>query len=408
MEHLTPRQRRRSLTDKQVAALPKKRKRYPYADPEMRGHYVRVMPEGANVFVAMARDPFGKQVWATLGNADVLTIEESRDRARAAIRRIKDGLPPFEAPPVKPDSYEAVALKFLELHVDKEGLRSAPEVERLLRKFVLPHWGRRDFVSIRRRDINELLDSIAKDSAWNADHVLSIIRKISNWHATRDDDYVSPFVKGMRRTRSESRERDRILDDGELRKVWTQAEANGTFGALVRVLLLTAQRRSAVVGMKWSDITADGVWEIDTEERMKGTADAVQLPKEALAIINAQPRFQSNPYVFAAARGDGPLNGFNKRKADFDQACGVTGWTLHDLRRTARSLMSRAQVPNEHAEHALGHRLAGVRKIYDRFEYFEEKTSALARLAALINSIVNPPPGNVTVMRRKAKAGLSA
>jgi integrase len=129
---------------------------------------------------------------------------------------------------------------------------------------------RRDFRSIRRRDINELLDSIAKDSAWNADHVLSIIRKISNWHATRDDDYVSPFVKGMRRTRSEGRERDRILDDDELRKVWKQAEANGTFGALVRVLLLTAQRRSAVVGMKWSDITADCVWEIDTERANEG------------------------------------------------------------------------------------------------------------------------------------------
>jgi integrase len=312
---------------------------------------------------------------------------------------------------VKPDSYEAVALKFLKLHVDKEGLRSAPEVERLLRKFVLPHWGRRDFVSIRRRDINELLDNIAKDSAWNADHVLSIIRKIANWHATRDDDYVSPFVKGMRRTRSEGRERDRILDDDELRKVWKRAEANGTFGALVLVLLLTAQRRSAVVGMKWSDITADGVWEIDTEERMKGTADAVQLPKEALAIINAQPRFQSNPYVFAAARGDGPLNGFNKRKAAFDKACGVTDWTLHDLRRTARSLMSRAGVSDEHAEHTLGHKLAGVRKVYDRHTYFEEKSAALSRLAALINSIVNPPPGNVVPMPgrngRKAKAGVS-
>jgi hypothetical protein len=87
MENLrAARQRRRSLTDKQVAALPKKRKRYPYADPEMRGHYVRVMPEGANVFVAMARSPFGKQVWATLGNADVLTIEEARAKACRRLR----------------------------------------------------------------------------------------------------------------------------------------------------------------------------------------------------------------------------------------------------------------------------------------------------------------------------------
>jgi integrase len=408
-EHLTRRQRRRSLTDRQVAALPKKRTRYPFADPEMRGHYVRVMPEGPNVFAAMARGPGGTQKWATLGRSDVLTIEQSRDKARSAIKRIKESLEPFEPPTAKPDSYEAVALKFLELHVAKEGLRSGGEVERLLRKFVLKHWGKRDFVGIKRRDINELLDSIAKESAWNADHVLAVIRKIANWYATRDDDYRSPFVVGMRRTKSDDRERDRILDDDELRKIWRAAEANGTFGALVRILLLTAQRRSCVVNMKSSDISADGVWEIPTSDREKGNAGALQLPAKAMAIINGLPRFRGNPYVFPATRGNGPLNGFNKRKAAFDKACGVTGWTLHDLRRTARSLMSRAGVSDEHAEHTLGHKLHGVKKVYNRYDYLREKSDALTRVAALIEHVVNPPEGNVTtIMRRKAKAGASA
>ena len=121
---------------------------------------------------------------------------------------------------------------------------------------MFPFWGRRDFVSIRRKDINDLLDNIVKTTgAWNADHVLAITRKIADWYATRDDDYVSPFVKGMRRTKSEKRERYRVLDDEELRLIWKQAEANGTFGALIQILLLTAQRRGAVVRMKWSDIT---------------------------------------------------------------------------------------------------------------------------------------------------------
>ena len=79
----------------------------------------------------------------------------------------------------------------------------------------------------------------------------------------------------MRRTRSETRTRDRILDDDELRKIWRQAEANdGTFGALIRILLTTSQRRGAVVGMKRSDITPGGVWEIATEAREKGNAGA--------------------------------------------------------------------------------------------------------------------------------------
>jgi len=417
------RQRRQNLTDKQVAALPRKRHRYVKADPELRGLYLRVPPMGPITFSAVARDPYGKQTWATIGTTAELGINEARDRARTVIRRIKDGKPAFEPVPVKPDSYEAVATKYLELYVAKKGLRSAPEIERLLRKFVFPHWGERDFVSIRRSDISKLLDNIEKDSAWNADHVLSVTRKISKWHATRDEDYSSPFVEGMRRTRSEDRERDRILNDDELRKVWKAAEGKtdkpsgsskqeevtdaaeppgGTFGALVRVLLLTAQRRGAVVNMKWDDLK-DGVWEIATEDRMKGTADAVQLPKHALSIIEAQPKFKSNPYIFAAARGNGPLNGFNKRKASFDKICGVSDWTLHDLRRTARSLMGRAGISDEHAEHTLGHKLQGVKKVYNRYDYFKEKSDALVELAAQIDLIVNPPADNVRVFKPKRR-----
>ena len=380
------------------------------ADPEQRGLYLRVPLEGPISFAVAVRDVYGKKPWITIGTTADMGIDEARDRARTVIRRIKDGKPGIEPPPVKPDSYEAVARNWLKLYVANERLRSAREIERLLCKFVFPVWGKRDFVRIKRSDISKLLDSIQEKSAWNADHVLSVIRKISNWQATRDEDYNSPFVKGMRRTRSEDRKRSRTLNDDELRKVWRQAEANGTFGALIRVLLLTAQRRGAVVGMKWSDIKdnvtpkdgdkpVDGVWEVATAAREKGNFDAAKLPEAALAIIEAQPKFKTNPYVFAAARGPGPLNGFNKRKAAFDKACGVTGWTLHDLRRTARSLMSRAGITDEHAEHTLGHKLQGVKRVYNRYDFFKEKSDALVRLAALIDRIVNPPADNVVLLQ---------
>jgi integrase len=389
------RQRRPNLTDKQLMALRRKRKRYVRADPELRGHYLRVPPSGPITFAAVARDPYGKQVWATIGTTSGLTIEHARERARDAIRRVKDGQSAFEPVAIKPDSYQAIAEKWLQLHVARQGLRSAGEIERLLRRHVLPYWGTRDFVSIRRSDINKLLDAIAETSVWNADHTLSVIRKIAAWHASRDDDYVSPFVVGMRRTRSEDRERSRILNDDELRAVWQAAETNGVFGALVRVLLLTGQRRGAVVGMKWDHVKDGGIWEIATEDREKGNIGAVRLPEAALAIIQAQPKFKSNPYVFAATRGPGPLNGYNKRKLSFDKACGVIGWTLHDLRRTARSLMSRAAVSDEHAEHALGHKLQGVRRVYNRHDFFKEKSDALAKLAMLIEHIVHPLPNVV-------------
>ena len=76
----------------------------------------------------------------------------------------------------------------------------------------------------------------------------------------------------------------------------------------------------------------------------------------------------------------------------------MTGWTLHDLRRTARSLMSRAGVNADHAERCLGHVIAGVRGTYDRHEYHAEKQHAFEALAALIERIVNPPEGNVSAL----------
>jgi integrase len=401
MDQQIARQRRRTLTDKMVAALPKKRKRYIKADPELGGHYVRVMPDGANVFCVVARDQFGKQIWFRIGTADILRIEEARDQAREAIKRIRAGLPAKEAPAVKPDSFKSVALSWIERHVAKNKLRTQAEIERCLRVYVFSHWADREFTSIKRSDIAALMDHIEdKHGARQADLVLSIMRSIANWFATRSDDYLSPFTRNMRR--GDTKKRERILTDDELRSVWKQAEGNGSFGALVRMLLLTGQRRAAVLGMRWDDINIDGVWTIQTEDREKGNAGSLTLPAQALAIIKAQPHIEKNPFVFAASNG-GPMSAFTRAKRAFDKQCGVTGWTLHDLRRTARSLMSRAGVSSDHAERVLGHVIPGIEGTYDRRPYFDEKAAALAKLAALIDRIITPPPDNVRQLHRKAR-----
>ena len=140
--------------------------------------------------------------------------------------------------------------------------------------------------------------------------------------------------------RGDAAGRDRILDDDELRVVWNAAD--GTFGAFVKILLLTGQRKEKASTMRWHDL--DGAtWTIPTEKREKGNAGVLVLPKIALEIINAQPRFASNPYVFA---GEGShIKSWSRRKREFDAKLeGVAPWVLHDLRRTARSLMSRAGI----------------------------------------------------------------
>jgi integrase len=393
------RQRRKTLSDKQVKALKPKTKRYTVTDPELSGHYLRVAPSGPKVFVAVCRDQFGKQKWIRIGSADVMTIEQARDKARLVIGRIKEGLPAIEPPPVKPDSFSAIAQGWLKRHVVAKGLRTQGEIERCLVKYIYPRWASRAFTDIKRSDVAALLDHIEDEHGTRqADICLAIVRSITNWHAARSDDYVSPVARGMKRHGADPR--DRTLDDTELRKVWRAAESSGSFGAFIRVLLLTAQRRGAVLQMRFDAIDADGVWTIRAEPRAKGTAGMLKLPVQALAIIRAQPKLGSNPFVFAGPRGDGPLNGMSQAKTTFDKLCGVTGWTLHDLRRTARSLMSRVGVSSEHAERVLGHIIPGIEGIYDRFGYDNEKASALLKLAALIETIISPPAdSNVVVLR---------
>jgi integrase len=350
------------------------------------------------VFVAVARDPYGKQVWHTVGSADTLAIAEARDKTRKAVKRIKEGLPPVAPTPRKPDSFQTISENWLKRHVAAKGLRSQAEIERCLKKYVYPHWADRAFTSIRRSDIAALLDHIEdSNGSRQADAVLAIIRSIANWFASRDDSYASPVARGMRRHKAAARAR--ILNDDELRLVWRQAEANGAFGAFVRLLLLTGQRREKVATMKWADVI-DGVWTIATAEREKGNAGSLRLPAQAIEIINAQLRLTGNPYVFAAAHGDGPANGFSKSKAEFVKRCGVSGWSLHDLRRTARSLMARADVRPDIAERVMGHAIGGVEGVYDRHRYDDEKADALAKLASLIESIVHPPSGNVLPISR--------
>jgi hypothetical protein len=148
-------------------------------------------------------DPHGKQVWATLGATDVLTIDEARERARKAIQRVKDGKPAFEAPPAKVASFEEIAEQWLKRHVRAKGLRSAGEVTRLLKAHVYSAWKGRAFLAIRRSDVAALLDDVEDDhGARQADYVLAIVRGVMNWYATRHDDYVPPIVKGARTRRS--------------------------------------------------------------------------------------------------------------------------------------------------------------------------------------------------------------
>jgi integrase len=391
---------RKTLTDRGVAALKPRPKRYAVPDPEMRGLWIRVQPSGGKSFWTIGSNPEGKQVWTHIGAADI-GIATARELARPILQRVRMGLPAVEA---KAETLAAVAANWLKRHVEGNGLRSRDEIERVLNAYILPTWRDRTFASIRRNDVAALLDEVEDNhGARQADYVLAIVRAVMNWYGTRHEDYASPIVRGMRRINPKERARSRTLTDDEIRAVWKVAEDNGTFGALIRLLLLTAQRHAKVVAMRWQDITSDATWTIPTAPREKGNAVELVLPQLALDIIRAQPRFDANPFVLAG-RGNGHLNNPSNGKRAFDQKLaaelpGMERWTLHDLRRTARSLMSRAGVSSEYAERVMGHAIGGVEGIYDRHRYAAEKADALRKLAALINAIVNEHGADVLPMK---------
>jgi integrase len=396
---------RKTLSDKGVAALKPRAARFAYPDPELRGHYIRVTPNGAKSFVAVTLDPHGKQVWATIGPTDRHSIEVARDLAREALKRVHAGLSAFEAPPDKPAMFRDVAELWLTRHVRANGLRSIRQIIRHLNAHVYPAWRERPLLDIRRSDVAALLDQVQDNhSARAADYVLSIVRAVMNWFATRNDDYVPPIVRGMQRRSSHATARARILDDDEIRTIWAAADTASSFGAIVKLCLLTAQRSRKVAAMKWTDISPDGEWTIPAEPREKNTAGSLMLPKAALHIIRARHELGDNPHVFPARIGNGPFDSFGPAKGKFDaKLASMKPWVVHDLRRTARSLMSRAGIRPDIAERVMGHAIAGVEGVYDRHSYREEKADALARLAALIDGIVHPRENVVPMAKRKKR-----
>jgi integrase len=389
---------RKTLTDAGIRALKPRAARYAHPDPELAGHYVRVQPSGAKSFVAVTRDrASAKQVWTTIGPVDRMTIAEAREQAREILKRVQAGKPALEP---KASTFGDVVADWRARHLERNGLRAAREINRLLDRHILPAWGAREFVAIRRSDVAALLDQIEDENgARTADYVLTVTRAIMNWHAARRDDYSPPIVRGMRRQSPHAQQRSRVLDDDEIRRIWVACETLGTYGALIQMLMLTAQRLDKVLTMAWADIDASGVWRIPTaSKREKPHGGELKLPQSARDLLAAMSVLEGNPFVFAG-RGQGHSNGHSKNKARLDKVSGVTGWVVHDIRRSARTLMSRAGVDAEVAERTLGHVQGGVAAVYDRHRYESEKAAALAKLAALIARIVHKDSARVVNFR---------
>jgi integrase len=365
------------------------------------GLWLIVQPSGSKSWALRYRDGNGRPCKLTLGSWPALSLAGARKAAANALHDVAVGNDPreakkgaaFKAAAAKADTVVAVCESFLKREGAK--LRTVDQMAATLKRLIYPVVGDRPIGGIKRSDIVALLDKIEDERGQRmADVTLALLRRIFNWHATRSDDFVPPFVRGMARQNAAEHRGSRILSDSELRAVWLAATAPEAqpFGALIRLALLTSARRGELAGVRWDEIDANGVWTLPASRSKTKVVVTRPLSKAALNILVQQPRI--NEWVLTAT-GDGPLRSFGHPKECIDAASGVRDWRLHDLRRTARSLLSRAGINSDVAERCLGHAMPGVRGVYDRHKYLDEMHHAFEALAAEIDRIVNPPADNV-------------
>ncbi|WP_234679821.1 tyrosine-type recombinase/integrase [Bradyrhizobium monzae] len=405
------------------------RRQEEYFDIVMPGLVLKVNYGGSRTWFAIHYDDQKKNRWFKLGRyddrgADELPTPESgqewpRDLslqgARQAARLFFQNKELYLRSPLSLNArvsaqwvFEAVVEKYIERRAVK--LRSKREIERTLNKYVIPEWKGRKVASIACGDGKELHEKIAEaHGPRQADAVIANVRAVLKWVEDFESYYVCPVR--AHRSDNDGMERDgreRALGADEIRLVWCAASQLGSFGAFVKLLLLTAQRREKVARMKWSEIN-DNLWTIPKELREKANAGILKLPRLALDIIDAQPHIAGNPFVFAGRLDGKPINGFSKPKLELDALLpdDFEHWTLHDLRRTARSVMTDLGISERIAEQVLGHKIKGVERIYNRSQYIEQKGTALLALANYVSQVIAPTPNVIALVERRAPATLA-
>jgi integrase len=390
-----------------------------------RGFGVRVTAAGARAFVLNYRLR-GREHRFTIGAWPDWSALKAVREARNLRQRVDRGENPIDdrTPSPATATVASVLDEFITRYVrnPKQPLRerTADEYESAFNRLVKPRIGKLGIYEVRRSHIIKMLDEIEDaNGPVAADRTLAYVRKAFNWYATRDDQFNVPVVRGMARVKPKERARTRVLADDEIRAIWPELAKAGTFGALVKTLLLTAQRRDEVAQMSRKEIGSDGIWTIPAERYKSKRPNFVPLSKAALDVIAAQPEQDDCEYVFPS-RSRTPYSGYSKSKAKLDKAVvaamknrakkgakvePIPNWTLHDLRRTAKTLMTRAGVRPDISERVLGHVIAGVEGTYDRHSYENEKREALEKLAGMIERILKPLPANVAMLaERRSKA----
>ena len=406
--------RRRRITTAHLAALPRRSKPYEVSDPAIPGLQLHVSASGAKVWQLrfLWHD---KRSRLTLGAFPALSQSVARDRARDARKLIDLGIDPRRAGlrrnraqvlpkdcPFEHGTVAWLAAEFMERFIRPH--RKHPEdVQRVLEVEILSRWSTRDVRTIKPRDVLELLDGIVeRGSPIMANRVASTLTQMFKFALHRSVIDASP-VQLLYRPGGPERARERVLGDNEvgplLRNLDSVLKRAPHTAAMVRICLFTACRRGELAGARWEDLDLEGdgpTWRIPPENSKTGAECINALVPQAVKVFKRlKVKAGRSPWVLPAESGDGPIEPklLTRSIARHQRAfarLGLTGFTIHDLRRTVRTGLARLRVPPHIAEAVLNHRAPGIVAVYDRHSYIDEKRDALTKWAAHLGKIEAP------------------
>jgi integrase len=409
---------KRTLSDRYLRSLARPRTTpHEVWDQQLRGFGCRASKQGVVSFFAMRR-PRGssKSVRIKIGDFPAMPLSEARQRARALLIEMQDGVDPRarkaeEARLVaagKASTFGAVVESFIKRHVATK--RTARAIERLIRRELIPRWGERPIAGITRADVITLIDEIVdRGSPESARLVLAYVRRLFGWAIPRYDLQHAPTDHLSTKDLVGAKKlRQRVLSDSEIALLWRASEGAEAayYGPFARLVLLTGVRRGELGRATWAEFNLDTTkaWIIPPGRMKSDEPHVVLLSPPAIEILGALlgrklPR--GKHYVI----GDTPIH-YARAKARLDARITelnggkpIARWTWHDLRRSFRTGLSSLGIAPHIAELCIAHRQPGLHQIYDQHKYDAEKRHAFNSWASHVLRIVEPPEGKVVVLR---------
>lgn len=401
---------------------------------DVKGLILRVSQRSKIFYLSFRSPGDGKPAKIRIGEYPAVALATAREQGRAYRTLIEQGVDPREH--VKAEAARLIraaeaeralaerkagntlgrAINDFVAYCQKAGQRRWRERERQLRRYLPAQWSDRQLDEIGRAECKELLERIeAESGAIQANRVMQTLRALYNWVIREGRCERNPAAKLRSAIREVSR--DRVLSDAELAAVWMAASELGEpFGPYVRLLVLCGQRRTETATARWRDIDlGSAVWEIPAAQNKQGRVHRVPLSTQAVELLRSISRFTDDPgaSVFSTTMGAKPVSGLSKVKTRLDKliseaaakgrAVPVADWVFHDLRRTVASGMARLGVPPHVCEKVLGHEeeIRGIAKVYNRFDYGDEKRRALEAWAEHV-MVITDTTGKVFSLARRA------